>query len=60
MTNDHPMWDGVELFEGGSTVTIKNWNFSASATVASLINVSTALISASLGLGLRLCFIMFF
>lgn len=45
IVNNHPMWSGVEIFEGGSTVTIKDWNFSASATVASLINVSTAITS---------------
>lgn len=27
ITNEHPMWDGVELFESGSTVTIKDWDF---------------------------------
>ncbi|MEZ5036646.1 MAG: InlB B-repeat-containing protein [Chitinophagales bacterium] len=43
VVNNHPMWSGTELFEGGSTVTIKDWNFSASATVASLMNVSTAI-----------------
>lgn len=43
INNVHPIWDGVELFEGGSTVTIKDWDFSASAINASLINVSTAI-----------------
>ena len=43
ITNEHPMWDGVELFESGSTVTIKDWDFSASATKASLMNISTAI-----------------
>lgn len=45
ITNNHPMWNGVELFENNSTVEIKNWDFSASATVASLVNVSTAITS---------------
>jgi hypothetical protein len=43
MVNDHPMWDGTELFEGGSTVTINDWNWTASPTVASLVNISTAI-----------------
>jgi hypothetical protein len=43
MVNNHPMWDGIELFESGSTVTIKDWSFSSAATVASLINVSTTI-----------------
>lgn len=43
LTNDHPMWDGVELFEGGSTVVLKDWNWSSSPTVRSLVNVSTAI-----------------
>ena len=43
MVNNHPMWDGIERFEGGSTVTINNWNWTASATVASLVNVATAI-----------------
>jgi hypothetical protein len=43
MNNAHKMWDGVELFEGGSTVTVKNWNWTISATTRSLINISTAI-----------------
>ncbi len=43
MVNNHPMWDGIELFEGGSTVEIKDWNWSASPTVRSLINVVTTI-----------------
>jgi hypothetical protein len=43
MVNDHPMWDGTELFEGGSTVTINDWNWTAAPTAASLINISTAI-----------------
>jgi autotransporter-associated beta strand protein len=43
MVNNHPMWDGTELFEGGSTVTINDWNWTAAPTVASLINISTAI-----------------
>jgi len=38
MDNVHPMWDGVENFEIGSTVKILDWDFGASATVASLVN----------------------
>lgn len=49
ITNDHPMWDGVELFENNSTVEIKNWDFSASATAASLVNISTAITSNANG-----------
>ena len=43
MVNNHPIWDGTELFEGGSTVVIKNWNWTASSTVASLVNVAAAI-----------------
>jgi hypothetical protein len=49
INNTHPIWDGVELFEGGSEVKILNWDFSASATVASLINISTAITSNANG-----------
>jgi hypothetical protein len=38
MDNVHPIWDGVENFEVGSTVKILDWDFGASATVASLVN----------------------
>ena len=43
MVNNHPMWDGTEKFEGGSTLVINNWNFGASSTVAALFNISTAI-----------------
>ena len=43
MVNNHAMWSGIELFEGGSTVKITDWNFGSSSTTASLNNVSTAL-----------------
>lgn len=49
ITNTHPMWDGTEIFEGGSTLTITNWNFGASATVASIVNVATAISSNANG-----------
>lgn len=43
MDNVHPMWDGIELFEGGSTVEIQDWDWTASPTVRSLVNVTTAI-----------------
>lgn len=43
MVNTHPLWDGVELFEGGSTVVIQDWDWMASATVRSLVNFLTAI-----------------
>ncbi len=43
IVNNHPMWEGVELFEGGSTVTINDWNWTAAPTVASLINIAAAI-----------------
>lgn len=43
MVNTHPMWDGVENFEVGSTVKILNWNFGASASVTGLVNVSNTI-----------------
>ncbi len=43
LTNDHPMWDGVELFEANSTVTLNDWDWTASAGTRSLINISTAI-----------------
>jgi hypothetical protein len=49
MNNAHKMWDGVELFEGGSTVTLKNWNWTISATTRSLVNISTAISSNANG-----------
>jgi len=49
MVNNHPMWEGVELFEGGSTVTINDWNWTASSTVAALFNVTSAITSNANG-----------
>lgn len=49
INNIHPMWDGIELFEGGSEVKIVDWDFAASATNASLINVSTTISSNANG-----------
>jgi hypothetical protein len=49
MVNNHPMWDGVELFEGGSTLTINDWNWTASSTTAALFNISTAITSNANG-----------
>ncbi len=43
IVNNHPMWDGDELFEGGSTVEIRDWDWSASPSVRSLINVITTI-----------------
>jgi len=43
MVNNHAMWSGIELFEGGSTVKITDWSFGSSSTTASLNNISTAL-----------------
>lgn len=36
--NSHTLWSGIENFEKGSTVTIKNWNWTASTTNMPLIN----------------------
>lgn len=49
IVNNHPMWEGVELFEGGSTLTINDWNWTASSTVAALFNVATAITSNANG-----------
>jgi len=43
MQNDHPMWDGVETFEAGSTVEILNWNFGGTATYVGLVNISNTI-----------------
>jgi hypothetical protein len=43
MTNEHPIWDGVELFEGNSTLTINDWDFTAPAVNRSLINAFVAI-----------------
>ncbi len=43
MQNDHPMWDGVETFEAGSTVKILNWNFGGTATYVGLVNISNTI-----------------
>lgn len=43
MTNDHPMWDGIETFAAGSFIEINDWNWGASATVRSLMNISTSI-----------------
>ncbi|MDN3678262.1 T9SS sorting signal type C domain-containing protein [Flavobacterium paronense] len=48
VNNVHPMWDGVELFEGGSTVTINDWGFTGAGS-GSLINTSTAISSNANG-----------
>lgn len=49
MVNDHPMWEGVENFEEHSTLTITDWDWTASATVKSLINVTSAITSNANG-----------
>lgn len=41
--NDHPMWDGIELFEGGSTVNIKDWDWTGSSTNWSIFNNNTSI-----------------
>ena len=43
INNEHPMWDGVELFEDGSEVEINNWDWTASPQKRSLINVTTTI-----------------
>lgn len=43
--NTHPMWDGVELFESGSYVVIWDWNWSASPTNRSIVNINDTNIS---------------
>jgi len=40
----HPMWDGAEKFESGSTVTINNWRFTGAGS-GSLFNVGGNTIS---------------
>lgn len=49
MVNNHPFWDGIEAFEGGSTVVIQDWDWMASPTNRSLINISTAITSNANG-----------
>lgn len=49
INNVHPMWDGIELFEGGSTVEIKNWDWTASAGKASLLNTPVQISNNSNG-----------
>lgn len=49
INNVHPMWDGRELFEGGSTVEIKDWNWNASAGTSSLWNTSASILSNTNG-----------
>lgn len=47
MVNNHPIWQGTENFETGSTVVFKKWNWSGTATITSLISPSTPQISAN-------------
>ncbi len=49
MTNNHPIWNGVENFMTGSTVTIQDWNWTPSATTSTLFQNSTAISSNSAG-----------
>ncbi len=43
MNNQHPIWDGVEKFEGGSMLEINDWDWTITAESSSLINVTTAI-----------------
>ncbi|MDN3491767.1 choice-of-anchor D domain-containing protein [Winogradskyella bathintestinalis] len=43
MHNQHPMWEGIEKFEGGSMLEINDWDWSVNATQRSLINVITTI-----------------
>lgn len=45
INNVHPMWNGIELFEGGSIVIIKDWDWSASPGNRSLLNTSSSISS---------------
>ncbi|HIE41429.1 MAG TPA: hypothetical protein EYP80_02070, partial [Candidatus Aenigmarchaeota archaeon] len=49
MTNDHPIWDGIENFEGGSSVEINDWDWTASPSKRSLINVINSITSNANG-----------
>ncbi|MDD4150387.1 MAG: T9SS type A sorting domain-containing protein, partial [Bacteroidales bacterium] len=43
LENIHPMWDGVEDFEAGSTVKIVKWNFGGTAMNVGLLNISNGI-----------------
>jgi hypothetical protein len=43
--NTHPMWNGIELFESGSYVVIWDWDWSASPTNRSIVNINDTNIS---------------
>jgi hypothetical protein len=49
INNIHPIWEGIETFEGGSTVTLKDWDWTVSAVNRSLINISTTITSNANG-----------
>jgi hypothetical protein len=49
ISNIHPIWNGVEAFEEGSAVTIKDWNWSAIASERSLIENASAISDNSHG-----------
>ncbi|WP_223032487.1 choice-of-anchor D domain-containing protein [Hanstruepera marina] len=43
MNNNHPMWDGIEKFEGGSTLEINEWDWTITPGSRSLVNVYTTI-----------------
>ncbi len=49
ISNIHPMWNGVEAFEEGSAVTIKDWNWSVIAPERSVIENASAISDNSHG-----------
>ncbi len=43
ISNIHPMWNGIETFEEGSVVSIKDWKWSATAPEKSLIQNASSI-----------------
>ena len=44
---NHPMWEGTEIFEGGSTVSILDWGFTGAGSGSLINGASTPTISAN-------------
>jgi len=44
---NHPMWEGTEIFEGGSTVSILDWRFTGAGSGSLINGASTPTISAN-------------
>lgn len=43
ISNIHPMWNGTEIFEAGSTVTVKDWKWGAPTFEKSLIDNASSI-----------------